>query len=468
VLVSAPVSSIRSRWDEALPRALSLHGEHVNASMAQVLRIIGFDKRYTSASGCSIHDADGRDYLDFLGGFSVFNLGHNPPAVVETLREVLGAGWPNLVQLDASPLSGLLASELAKRDPTKRLQYTYFGNSGAEAVECAMKFARAATGRPRLLSWASGFHGLSMGALSLCGDEQWRERFGPFVPGCETVPFGDVDRIEAELRRKDVAALILEPVQGEGGVRELSQDKWTRIQALCRKYGTLLVLDEIQTAFGRTGKFFAFEHWGLEPDMVCLAKALTNGFVPASATLGTKAVFEKVFDRLDRCMVHSSTFGENNLAMAAGLTVLEEIDRQGLVERSARMGERLVGLLRESLASEYVKEVRGRGLMVAVEFTEPKSLTLRMGWNLLQKANKGLFGQMITTALMSQHRVLTQVAGHNLSVLKLSPPLIVTDAELLRFSTALRDVLADCGRFPGGIWDFGLGLVKRALAPAVD
>ncbi|MEZ0231147.1 MAG: aspartate aminotransferase family protein [Planctomycetota bacterium] len=462
------MTTIRAQWDQALPRALALHSEHVNASMAQVLRIIGFDRKYVSAQGCVLHDADGGDYLDFLGGFSVFNLGHNPPALVETLREVLGASWPNLVQLDASPLSGLLASRLVARDPGKRLKYAYFGNSGAEAVECALKFSRAATGRPRVFSWDGGFHGLTMGALSLCGDKQWRERFGPFLPGCETIPFGDVDRIESELKKKDVAALILEPIQGEGGVRELSQDTWTRIQALCRKYGTLLVLDEIQTAFGRTGKFFAFEHWGLEPDMVCLAKALTNGFVPASATLGTPAVFEKVFDRLDRCMVHSSTFGENNLAMAAGLTVLEEIDRQGLVERSARMGERLVGLLRESLGSEYVKEVRGRGLMVAIEFAEPKSLTLRMGYNLLQKANKGLFGQMITTALMQQHRVLTQVAGHNLSVLKLSPPLVVSDAELIRFSSALRDVLAECGRFPGGIWDFGLGLVKRALSPAVD
>lgn len=462
------MTSISQRWEEGAPRALALHAEHLNASMAQVLKIIGFDKRYVRASGVSLHDNEGREYLDFLGGFSVFNLGHNPLALTETLRDVLGRSWPNLVQLDASPLSGLLASELSKRDPSKRLQYTYFGNSGAEAVECAMKFARAATGRPRLLSWESGFHGLTMGALSLCGDLQWRERFGPFVPGCETVPFGDVDRIESELKKKDVAALILEPVQGEGGVRELPQDKWTRIQALCRKYGTLLVLDEIQTAFGRTGKFFAFEHWGLEPDMVCLAKALTNGMVPASATMGTRAVFDKVFDRLDRCMVHSSTFGENNLAMAAGLCVLEEIDRQNLVERSARMGERLVGLLRQTLESEYVKEVRGRGLMVAVEFAQPQSMTLRVGWQLLQKANKGLFGQMVTTALMAQHRMLTQVAGHNLSVLKLSPPLVVSDDELVRFSSALRAVLADCGRFPGGIWDFGFGLVKRALAPSVE
>ena len=432
--------------------------------MMQVLRIIGFDKTYVKAEGCKLWDSEGNDYLDFLGGYSVFNLGHNCPELNETLRDTLGSSWPNLLQMDAPPLSGLLASELSKRDPTGRLEYAYFGNSGAEAIECALKFARAATGRPRLLSASGGFHGVSMGALSLCGDESWREGFGPFLPGCSTIPFGDLGELERELRTKDVAGLILEPIQGEGGVREWRSEQWKEIQSLCRKYGTLLILDEIQTGMGRTGKFFAFEHWGLEPDLVCLSKALTNGMVPCSATLGTKKVFSSVFSRLDRCMVHSSTFSENNLAMAAGLSVLEQIDRKQLLARAERMGQLAKAKIRQAVGDfQLVKEIRGRGLMFAVEFGTPRDFGLRMAWGALQRANKGLFGQMITMPLLTKHRILTQVAGHNLNVLKLSPPLTVSETELDRFVAALTAVVQDCHRLPGGIWNFGMDLAKRAL-----
>jgi len=458
---------IHKKWQEGLDRANENHSKHINPQMGDVLRIIGFDKRYVKAQGCQLEDAQGRTYLDFLGGYSVFNLGHNPPEVIQALKDTLGSNWPNLVQMDLPPLSGMLASELTKRDPTGRLQYAYFGNSGAEAVEAALKFAKAATKRSKLLSFEGGFHGLSMGALSMCGDESWREGFGPFLPGCKVLPYGDIEVLECELRDREVAALIVEPIQGEGGVRELSQMQWDDIQKLCRKYGTLLILDEIQTGFGRTGEFFAFQHWKIEPDMVCLSKAMTNGFVPASVTLGTRRVFEGVFNRLDRCVVHSSTYSENNLAMAAGLAVIDQIDQKGLVKHAEKMGDYVRQKLRVSLKEfELVKEIRGRGLMFAIEFGAPKSLGLKMGWSLIQKANKGLFGQMITAPLLSKHGFLTQVAGHNLSVLKLSPPLIVTEAELDKFVVALTDVVKDCHRFPGGVWDFGLGMAKRALLPS--
>jgi ornithine--oxo-acid transaminase len=457
---------IQSKWEQGFNRAAELHGKHVNPQMIEVLRIIGFDKSYVKAEGCSLWDQQGKEYLDFLGGYSVFNLGHNSPQVIDALKDTLGTSWPNLVQMDAPPLSGKLAEELSERDPTGRLQYAYFGNSGAEAVESALKFARATTRRPRVLSIDGGFHGLSMGALSLCGDESWREGFGPFLPGCSKVPFGDLDALEQELRCKDVAVLIMEPVQGEGGVREWTASQWADIQKLCRKYGTLLILDEIQTGMGRTGKFYAYEHWGLEPDMICLSKALTNGMVPCSVMLGTKKVFDSVFNRLDRCMVRSSTFSENNLAMAAALAVIDRIEGQGLVSRAAQMGELAKKKLAVALGeSDFVKEIRGRGLMFAVEFGCPKSLKLKMAWALVQKANKGLFGQMITMPLLTKHRILTQVAGHNLNVLKLSPPLIVSEEQLDRFVSSLASVVEDCHRVPGGIWDFGMDLAKRAILP---
>ncbi len=461
------MSFIEDKWQQGLGRSTDLHNKHVNPQMMQVLRIIGFDKKYVKAQGCNLWDDAGREYLDFLAGYSVFNLGHNAEALANVLRDTLGTSWPNLVQMDAPPLSGLLAQELTKRDPSGRLQYAYFGSSGAEAVECALKFAKAATGRPRLLSFEGGFHGLSMGALSVCGNESWKEGFGPFLPGCSAIPYGDVAALEEQLSTKDVAALIVEPIQGEGGVRELTQSQWDDIQKLCRKYGTLLVLDEIQTGMGRTGEFFAYEHWNIEPDLVCLSKALTNGMVPCSATLGTKKVFEAVYSRLDRCVVHSSTFSENNLARAAALAVLDQIDRLGLVTKAAATGELALLRLKAALKDfDLVKDVRGRGLMLAVEFGDPKSLKLKMAWSLVQKANKGLFGQMITMPLLTEHGILTQVAGHNLNVLKLSPPLIVSEAQINQFVTSLTAVVAECHRFPGGLWDFGLGLAKRAILPA--
>lgn len=457
---------IASKWKSGSDNLVDLHRKHINPQMPEVLRIIGFDKKYVKAEGVKLWDDQGNEYLDFLGGYSVFNLGHNAPAIRDTLRDVLSTSWPNLLQMDLAPLSAQLALELSKKDPSGRLQYAYFGNSGSEAVEAALKFAKSATKRGRLLGWDGGFHGTTMGPLSLCSAESWKEGFGPFVPGCKTIPFGDLEALERELSSKDVAAFISESIQGEGGVRELSKPQWTEIQRLCRKYGTLLILDEIQTGIGRTGKFFAFEHWGVEADIVCLSKALTNGFVPASATLCTERVIRGVFSRLDRCVVHSSTFGENNLAMAAALAVLHQIDEQKISERAARMGELALAKIRTALKDfDLVKDIRGRGLMIAVEFGEPKSLKLKMAWGLVQKTNAGLFGQMITSQLLMKHRILTQVAGNSLNVLKLSPPLIVSEEELDRFVAALADVVLECHRFPGGLWDFGLGLAKRAVLP---
>jgi ornithine--oxo-acid transaminase len=456
---------IQNKWQEAFTQnSHQLHDEHINPQMGEVLRIIGFDKKYVKAEGCSLWDADGTEYLDFLGGYSVLSLGHNNAELIQVLKDTLGSSWPNLVQMDAPPLSGKLAQELTAKDPTGRLKYAYFGNSGAEAIECALKFARAATGRPGLLSVQGGFHGLSMGALSLCGDESWRERFGPFLPGCKQIPYGDVAAIEKELRTHEIAALIMEPIQGEGGVLEWTSSQWSDIQKLCKKYGTLLILDEIQTGMGRTGKFFAFEHWGIEPDLVCLSKALTNGMVPCSVTLGTKKVFEAVYNRLDRCMVHSSTFSENNLAMAAGLGVLDQLERRDLVSHSAKMGELAVKKLKASLSDfDFVQEVRGRGLMFAIEFGAPTELKFRMAWTLLNKTNKGLFGQLITMPLLKKHKILTQVAGHNLNVLKLSPALIVTEQQVEQFVSAVTEVVRDCHRLTGGIWDVGRDLAKRAI-----
>ncbi len=440
----------------------ALHEQHLNSTLVRVQRIIGFDQVYARAEGAWLYDLDERGYLDFLSGYSVFNIGRNHPAVQQAIRDVLSLDLPNMVQMDCSLLSGLLAEALLKRFPA-HLDAVFFCNSGAEAVEGALKFARAATGRPALLSLAGSFHGLTHGALSVMGDEHFREGFGPLLEDGESVPFGDLIALESRLARGDVAALIIEPVQGKG-VRFPQDDFFREAQRLCRKHGALLIADEVQTGLGRTGRWWGFEHWDLEPDIVTVAKSLSGGYVPCAAVVTRREIQQRTFSRLDRCVVHSSTFGRNNLAMACGLATLQVIEDENLVTRARTTGAKLLERLGElKQRHSLIKEVRGLGLMIAIEFHEPRELAARMGWKLLHRFERELFAQMIVTALFSKHRILTQLAGHDMDVIKILPPLIIGDREIDLFVEALDAVLSDCHRFPGPIWDLGANFVRHTL-----
>lgn len=440
-----------------------LHQQHLNRTLVAAQRVIGFDKVYARAEGAYLYDMDDRDYLDFLSGYSVFNIGRNHPAVQQAIRDVLEMDLPNMVQMDCSLLSGLLAEAITKRTPP-HLDSVFFCNSGTEAMEGALKFARAATGRTRVLSLASAFHGLSMGSLSLMGCESFTEGFGPLLEGCETrVPLDDLPALEHELAKGDVAAFVIEPVQGKG-CKSPRGDYFVRAQELCRQHGALFVADEIQTGLGRTGKMFGFQHWKLEPDIITLAKSLSGGYVPCGAIVTRREIYQKTFSRMDRCVVHSSTFGRNNLAMACGLAALEVIDDEALVENAARMGQ----LLRERIEGlrakhSFIKEVRGQGLMIAIEFHEPTEFRMRVAWKLLHKVDKVLFPQMVVTQLLARHRILTQVAGHAMDVLKIMPPLMIGEREVARFVSALDEVLTDCRKFPGPMWEIGNNFVRHAL-----
>jgi acetylornithine/succinyldiaminopimelate/putrescine aminotransferase len=406
---------------------------------------------------------DNRDYLDFLSGYSVYNMGRNHPVVKQAIRDVLEMDLPNMVQMDCSLLSGLLGEAITKRTPP-HLDAVFFCNSGTEAIEGALKFARAATRRKRVLSLESAFHGLSLGSLSLMGCDSFTEGFGPLMDQWDTrIALDDIDSLGNELAKGDVAAFVIEPVQGKG-CKTPKTDFYTRAQELCRKHGTLLISDEIQTGLGRTGKMFGFQHWNLEPDIITLAKSLSGGYVPCGAIVARREIYQKTFSRMDRCVVHSTTFGRNNLAMACGLASLEVLDNEKLIENAARMGQLLaerIDALREKHG--FIKEVRGKGLMIAIEFQEPKELRLKMGWKLLHKVDKVLFAQMVVTQMLSKHRILTQVAGHAMDVLKILPPLIIGEREVDRFVTALDDVLMECRKFPGPMWEIGQNFVRHAL-----
>jgi acetylornithine/succinyldiaminopimelate/putrescine aminotransferase len=419
-----------------------LASQYLDPSLVDVLKILGFDKEYRSARGSHLYDADGRAYLDMHTGEGFASLGHNHPAVREVLEATLAADLVDGVQIHYSPLAGLVAKELCARLP-ERLEAVFFASTGAEAVDSAMKFARAATGRPRLLSCESSFHGVTLGPLSIVGDDFFREGFGPLLPGCAQVRYGDVPALEAELAKRDVAAFIVEPIQGRM-VTPPPAGYLRAAQELCKRYGTLLVLDEVQTGLGRTGTWFALEQFDVDPDFVLVGKALSGGYMPVAAMVTTRELYQKAVGTLERCYVHQSTFGRNRLSMAAALATLRIIERDGLVERSAEVG----ALLHEGLAGlqsrhEMIKEVRGSGLMVGIELQPPSSAKARISCKLIRLASEGLFPQLVVIPLHRDHGVITMAAGKN-DVIKLLPPLTLSESEAGSFLDAFDAVLTDC------------------------
>jgi ornithine--oxo-acid transaminase len=420
-----------------------LYARTINPQFLRVLKTIGFDRVWARGEGQYLYDQDGTRFLDVLGGFGMFNVGRNNPRVRAALVETLELETPGSVQLGVSLLPGLLGEELLKRTPP-RLTRVLFTSSGTEAVEAALKLGRTATGRSRVLSAVHGFHGLTLGALSANGGPHFVERFGPLLPGFAHVPFGDLDALEQQLRGEDVALLILEPIQGHG-VHLPPAGYLEGAQELCRRYGTLFAVDEVQTGFGRTGKLFAFEHWGLDPDLVTVAKSLSGGYVPVGALLMAEHVYDGVFDSLEHSVSHGSTFAPNDLAMAAGLATLRELDEARLVERAARLGQLLLERTEVlAAAHDVVREARGLGLMWALEFAEPDAGSL--SWRVMERMQTGLFAQLVVVPLFTKHHILLQVAGHDLPVLKGLPPLVLSEQDIDDFATALDDVIGKAGR----------------------
>ena len=444
-------------FDDAVAR----YAAHVNPQFVRVLHTIGFDRTWVGAEGAWLVDSTGERYLDLVGGFGMFNVGRNNPAVKAALIEALGDDLAHSVQLGVSSYAGELARQLLALLPD-RLERVLFTSSGTEAVEAALKYGRAATGRPRVVSADHAFHGLTLGSLSANGCPEFTDGFGPLLDGFVRVPFGDLEALEIELRREDVALFLIEPVQGKG-VNLPPAGYLEGAQELCRRYGTLFCVDEVQTGLGRTGRMFALEHWGLEPDLVTIAKSLSGGYVPVGACAMSRAVFERVNDSLEHAVRHGSTFAPNELGMVAGLATLAELERTGLVERTARLGEKLLeltGPLRER--HDVVHRVRGLGLMWAIEFGEPEGGS--RSWRALERRQPGIFSQLVVRPLFHRHHILTQVAGHDLNVIKALPPLPIEEADLERFAEALDDSIGDATPIPWAALRFAAGAGLRSIA----
>jgi len=437
-----------------------LHAAHVNPMFARVLKTIGFDRCYVRGTGCHLFDERGERYLDMLAGYGVFACGRNHPFIRDALADFLATDHASLVQMEAPLLSGILAERLKARVPA-HLERVYFTNSGAEGVETAIKFARCATGRAGIVHARKSYHGLTTGALAITGDAVFREGFGPLLAQVVEIPLGDLDALARALAGGDVAALVLEPIQGKGV--NIPPPGWLReAAALCAAHGVLLVADEVQTGLGRTGRFLAIAHEaGVEPDIVVLSKALSGGYVPVGAVLARRWIHDKVFSSMNRAVVHSSTFGQGALAMVAGLATMELMEHLDLPARAREAGDYLgtqLAKMRERF--EFIRDVRWRGLMVGIEFGEPRSLGLRGAWHMAHRMDGSLFPQAVTIPLLDDHRVLTQVAGHHLDVIKLIPPLVIEREDCDWFLGAFEDVMVKLHRFPGPVWE-ALGRIGK-------
>jgi ornithine--oxo-acid transaminase len=440
----------------------SAYERYVNPQWVRLLDVLQMNVEYARCVGAELHTADGRRILDFISGYCVHNVGHNHPRVIAALKEELDRCGPAMLQSHVSDSAGELAARLCE-SAGGRLTKAFFASSGSEGVETVLKFARAHTGRRGILYAAGGFHGLTCGALSLMANPFWKEGFGPMLPETEAVPFGEIDELEQKLAMGRFAAFVVEPIQAESGVLVPARDYLQRAQELCRRRGTLFVLDEVQTGMYRTGPFLAAHHFGLEPDMVVMAKALSGGLVPCGAVLMSEAVYASVYSSLRRAVIHTSTYSENSLAMRAGLATLDVLEDERLGARAAAAGEALRERLAARLANrEMVGAIRGLGLLSAIEFKAPRQLRLRIPFQAFARIHPAMFGQVVVMRLFRDHGILSQICGNNFMVLKVAPPLVIEDAQLDRYVSAIGAVV-DLMHSSGSFWSEALGLVRRVI-----
>lgn len=426
-----------------------LHKQYLNDGLAGLLGMLDLDRKFVRAEGCKVFDEDGQEYLDFLGGYGALNLGHNPPEIWEAIQAAFGA--PNILQTSLNPYAGKLAERLAEIAPGE-LQRTFFCNSGAEATEAALKFARAATGKTKIISLIGAFHGKTMGALSMTGKLSYQEPFVPMVPNCVNIPINDLNALYVELTTTPYpAAFIVEPVMGEGGVIVPEQGYLKKAEQCCKDRGTLLIVDEVQTGFGRTGKMFACEHENIRPDIMCLAKSLGGGLMPIGATMTTDAVWQKAMGGVQKCLRHTSTFGGNTLACAAGIAAIESIQRQELPAKAASMGSYLKDKLRAiQRRYKFIKDVRGQGLLIGIEFDSG---------GLVGKAAFDYIGSMVAGTLFKEHRIITAYTLNNPAVVRIEPPLTVDFDQVDYFLSAFESVM----KKNGSAAKIGVASAKTAL-----
>lgn len=425
-------------------RSAEYHLRHLNPRLARMLKMMEAQTPLVRASGSYFWDADGVRFLDFLTGFGAMSLGNNHPRLRQAMQLV--EDLPVLVQ-GLNHLAGALAHNLAILSPGN-LSRVYFANSGAEVVDASIKLARAATGRKKLVACQGCFHGRTVGALSLIEHRDFREAFEPLLPGVAHVRHGDPDGLEAALRNRDVAAFIVEPVQGEGGINVAPSGYLRAVRQLCSRYGALMIADEVQCGLGRTGRMFAVNREDVAPDVLLLGKSLGGGVMPLSAVLTTDAVFSAANGATPRSPFQTPTFGANARACAAGLAALEVLESEHLPERAEETGAYLLERLRDlKLRHPIIADVRGQGLMIGIEFAPPsRGFTTALTGGALNRLLNGVFTGLVIMELHLKHRVMTAFTLNNPNVLRLEPPLNVEREQVDYVVNALDHTL---GRLQG-------------------
>lgn len=457
---------------------LNNFGDHINPVLREFYQFNHIERVFSHGEGCWLTDLDGRRYLDFVAGYGCLNTGHNHPAISQALQRYLQEQFPTFIQYLSAPLhASLLAKRLADLAPGG-LSRVFFSNSGTEAVEAALKLALAASDKRAVLYCDNGYHGKTLGALSVTGRAKHRTPFEPLLPRCESLPFGDLHALRERLERDDVAALIIEPIQGEGGVILPPEGYLAGVRALCDEFDCLWILDEIQTGLGRTGKLFACEWDGVAPDIMVLSKSLSGGLVPIGATLSREDVWKRAYGDIDSFALHTSTFGGGNFAAAAALAALDVLEQDGLMHNAAQVGAHLQQGLQE-IAGRYpfIKAVRGRGLMLAIEFHNSmagglEALVREMAGRIpgqaaatyrmlsgkarrhleaameeLEQSLEDMFVLRLMTKLSEQHGILTFVTANNNRVMRIQPPLVLGIEDADRFLAAFAAVCEDLATF---------------------
>lgn len=421
--------------------AIGLYSRFISPTLVTWLRSSGFGRVFVEARGVWLRDERGRRILDCLSGFGASNLGHAHPRLVRVLGRFLRKDALNLIHVEPSPHTADCARDLA-RAAGPPLDRVIFTSSGAEAVEAAMKLARGATGRAGFISCEGAYHGMNLGSLSVIGSRRARRGFGPLLPGCVRIPFGDLEALRSALRLRRAAAFLVEPVQAAGGVIIPPAGYLRQAQRLCRAAGTLMILDEVHNGLGRLGRLFAFQGEEFVPDILTLAKSLGGGIAAIGAALTRDDLYDRVYGSPETFDLQSSTFGGNAFACVAARETLAILRAERLPENAAALGAELLHGLRRRLAGHpLVREVRGRGLFVGIQL-EPAE----RGWSrglpprLVEFARGGTLGEWAALELLDRG-ILCWPCIERTDVLKLEPPLTLRRNHVGRIIDGVTDVL---------------------------
>lgn len=443
----------------AADAAVERFARHVNPTFVELLRVFGYGRLYTRARDVWVWDDSERQYLDCLAGFGAVNIGHNHPRLLARLQAFLESASLNYCHVAPSPFMADLGEALAAL--AAPLEMALYANSGAESVEAAMKLACAATGRHRFVYCAGGYHGTSVGTLAVMGERRRRQAFAPLLAGAVEISFGDLGKLKDALSARDVAAFIVEPIQAEAGVQLPPPGYLAEAAALCRRFGALLVFDEVQTGLGRTGSLLACDAEAVTPDVLVLAKSLGGGIASIGAALTRSDIYLKAYGARDRFDWHGSTFAGNAFACIAAMETLSILRAERLSENSATRGTQLItGLRRRLDGHPLVKDIRGRGLLAAIEIgpTE-RGWVNRLAPALVSIGSKKAFGQWISLKLL-ECGIICQPAAHRWDVLKIEPPLTIQAREIDRFIDTIGDIFDAYRTLPALVADITKRLAK--------